>query len=143
MDFDMEKIYRVMRTKADAEIVLGYIDTIVNSLYGLDDKSFEKVVRKMPNEEVVMVLLAEIRKVPENLRIEYLRKLKEEIKSCETMKLTVAVNLSGEMAGEIVEELRKKLGRLVIDWEVRPEIMGGARISWRGRYWEKTLYDKI
>lgn len=138
----MEKIYRVMRTKADAEIVLGYIDTIVNSLYGLNDKSFEKVVRKMPNEEVVMVMLAEIRKVPENLRIEYLRKLKEEIKSSETMKLTVAVNLSEEMMGEIVEELRKKWGRLVVDFEVRPEIMGGAKISWRGRYWEKILYDK-
>lgn len=133
-------------TRADADILLSYIDVLIDSLYGLEEKSFGKVIERFPNESPAQLLVAEIKKTPENLRRDLLRKFKEDIKSYEVMKLTVAVALKREVIEEIVQELRKKVGRLVLDLEVRPEIIGGAKIYWRGRYWEKTLeqkYDEI
>lgn len=143
MAFDFHTIFQVMWTKGDAEILLEYIDTLYDSLYGLDNKSFETVARKLPEETIARTLVAEIRKVPENQRESYLRELRDSVKSCETLKLTTAVNLPKDMIEEIIEELRKKYNRIIINLETDPEIVGGAKISWRGRYWEKTLYDKI
>jgi len=143
MAFDFHTIYQVMWTKGDAEILLEYIDTLFDSLYGLDNRSFESMAGKMPEETIARTLVAEIRKVPENQGRDYLRELKDSVKNCETIKLTTAVNLPKDMIGEIIEELRKKYNQLIIDLETDPEIVGGAKISWRGRYWEKTLYDQI
>lgn len=143
MDFDFDKIYQVVWTRSDAEILLGYIDILVDSLYGLDGKSFESVARKIPEEKIALTLLAEIRKVPEDERKIYLRKLKDAVKDRETMKLSVAVDLSREAIEEIVSAVRTKLKEVVVDFEVEPEIIGGAKVSWRGKFWDKTLYDKI
>ncbi len=139
-------VFEGVYTKADAEILLGYIDMIVDSLYGLDSKSFEGVAKKMPEEKIAMWLLAEIRKIPENLRKDYLRKLKGVVKSCEVVKMTVAVDVNRETVEEIVEEIRKKKEGVIAEVEVDPRIGGGARIYWQGRLWDKTLaqkYDQI
>ena len=143
MDSSWEKISQVIWTKGDAEIALEYIDSLNNSLYGLDNKSFESVAEKLPEERISQTIIAEIRNVPEDLRRNYLRELVEAVKTSETMKLTVAVRLSRETIGEIVDELRGKWEKIIVEIEVNPEIVGGAMISWRGKFWEKTLYDKI
>lgn len=143
MDFEIEKVFQAVWTRTDAEIMMGYIDTLSDSLYGLDNKSFESVAGKIPEDKMSLVLLAEIRKRPEDLRQGYLRELSEFVKSCEIMTLTVAINLSRDTIEEIVESLRSKWGKLVLDLQIDPKIVGGAKISWRGKYFEKTLYDQI
>src|SRR3990167_10514492 len=130
MAFDFEKMYVIVGTRSDAEILLSYIDILVDSLYGLDSKSFESVAGKLPEDKIALTILAEIKKVPEGERMNYLRELKDSVKSCETMKLAVAVDLSRELIDEILEEVKKRWKNIIVDFEIVPEIVGGARISW-------------
>ncbi|TSC86754.1 MAG: hypothetical protein G01um101416_608 [Microgenomates group bacterium Gr01-1014_16] len=132
----------MIHTRADAEILLGYIDTLVDSLYGLESKSFENVAERLPSEKIAQKLIAEIKTTSKDSRKDHLRELKLLVKNCEIMKLSVAIDLDQEMIQEIVARLREKWERLILDLEVQPEIIGGAKITWRGKYWERTLLSK-
>ncbi len=108
---------------------MGEIDILVNNLYRTE------------------ALASEVRSNAAEVLGRYkdtLPAVREAVKRMREIKLGVAVELPQRAIEEIVHKVRKHLGEdVVVDFRLRPELIGGATVYWEGRYGDFSLNKKL
>ena len=137
------KIFEIINTKEDLESVLGEISLLKNSLFTTGEKSFDFVlnneVRKSFSER-----LSEDIKVSRKDKKEYLDGLEYELKKVTEIKLQIAYEPTARNLSIIREWFEKNLGEFVVlDIFYNPAIVGGAKISFKGRYFDGSLSKQV
>lgn len=131
-----------VRTKGEAAALLRFIDILSNSLYKTDKTRYEEVVKKLPGGELTGELVDQLEKTQD--RGEWLKGLREEVKKMRILRLEVAVELPEVGWSEINEWVKTKVGNdVVMELETDVNLVAGAKITFGGRYWEKSLAGKL
>lgn len=108
---------------------MGEIDILVNNLY------MAEVLKSEVRSSVAEVLGGYKDTLPA---------VREAVKRMREIKLGVAVELPQRAIEEIVHRVRKQLGEdVVVDFKLRPELIGGATVYWEGRYGDFSLKKKL
>ena len=122
-------VYELALTTQDRERLLREIDMVVDSLYKTE------VVTSEVRRQVAEVLA----KYKDNLP-----GVREAVKKMRDMKMEVARDLSQKGVEEVCTWVRKCLGEdVLVDFVVKPELIGGATVYWEGRYGDFSLKKKL
>ncbi|KKU28146.1 MAG: hypothetical protein UX80_C0035G0007 [Candidatus Amesbacteria bacterium GW2011_GWA2_47_11b] len=122
-------VYELALTTQDREHLLREIDMVVDSLYKTE------VVTSEVRRQVAEVLA----KYKDNLP-----GVREAVKKMRDMKMEVARDLSQKGVEEVCTWVRKCLGEdVLVDFVVKPELIGGATVYWEGRYGDFSLKKKL
>ena len=130
-----------VRTGDEAAQLLSLIDVLSDSLYKMGEESFEQMTASLPRSGVVGAVVDGARGVGDiQTKQKWLSGLREAVKRMGELRMTVAVDVDGMF----LDELKKKLGEeVVFRLEVDPRVMGGAAISYQGKYWDAALGKKV
>lgn len=72
------------------------------------------------------------------------KKIKDEIKKLPTVHLTFAIRPTKGILNEIDDFFIEKIGKkILIDWNVDEEILGGVSILYKGNYGNYSISKKI
>lgn len=145
---DIECVVKSIRTKDERDWGLAGLRIVEENLYREDPDALERSFKaKLP-----LVLIRPLKEVLS--RVSYLherelsRKLFDGIESALAGLILLRLEIAFEPTESTVERLhswiRKEVGEgVILDLEVREEIRGGARLTFKGRYKEKTLSSLI
>ncbi|KKU02756.1 MAG: hypothetical protein UX99_C0033G0007 [Candidatus Amesbacteria bacterium GW2011_GWB1_47_26] len=122
-------VYELVLTTGDRELLMGEIDILVNNLYKTE------------------ALASEVRSEAANVLGGYKDQLwvvREVVKKMREIKLEVARELPQKAVEEISRWVRKYLGEdVVMEFKLKPELIGGATVYWEGRYGDFSLKKKL
>ena|SRR3989344_5033859 len=125
-------IIKLIDTQESAEIVNEAIDILCDNVYRTD-------IINLPQDEAVEIMKDQLNFVKIN-KIEWLSKLKEEIKKMRLLRLEIAVRLDLKTRSEIFFWVKKNVGEdVAVRFEVSPDFLSGAKIMFEGRYYEKRI----
>lgn len=137
-------ILKSTKTVSQAEQLSAEIDQLLTSLYHEGKKEFEKALVSIRAEIAQIIKEELISKDPkiENKEMikEFLTQLKERLQSLKTINLTLAFSPPQQIINNIYEWINKNVGDgYVLDIEVNQDIIGGAKITFQGRYLDLSL----
>ena len=117
-------VYELVLTSGDRELLMQEIDVLINSLYKTEVRSrVAEVLGKYKDK------LAVVRQAVSRMR---------------EIKLEVARELPQKAVEDICAWVRKYLGEdVVVDFILKPELIGGATVYWEGRYGDYSLRKKL
>ena len=122
-------VYELVLTTGDRELLMREIDILVNNLYKTE------------------ALASEVRSEAANVLGGYKDQLwvvREVVKKMREIKLEVARELPQKAVEEISRWVRKYLGEdVVMEFKLKPELIGGATVYWEGRYGDFSLKKKL
>ncbi len=135
-------------TQDEVEVVRQGIQLLHDAIYRADSAVFLDILRKDFPKRVADEL-SNILAVP--LTQKDFQTIKETLLSLEEMlgQLTVmSLDLAFEPSTEVIDTISAWVGRevgsrIILDIHIDRTIIGGARIVFKGRYWEKTLIQMI
>ena len=130
------RIVKMVQTEADAEILGECVDVLCHGLY-------TREMARFPQNEITESLVTELANV-EGDKAEWLKRLRNVLRKLPVVKLTLAVHPSQQMIDTIAKWIKAQVGEeTIIQVEVDAKILGGARISFGGRYFSRTVSDQI
>jgi len=121
------------------------IDTVLSSLFRVKNKNIEEILDKTVGKstaECLRKLIVENKIDSSNFSSleKLLNDLKEELKKVKVLKISLAINPSKEQIEHIFDWVRKNLGKgIILDIDKDESILGGAIISFNGRYKDFSL----
>lgn len=122
-------VYELVLTTGERELLMQEIDILVDNLYKTE------------------VVASEVRNNVAECLSRYKDKLalvREAVSQMREIKLEVARELPQKSVEEISRWVRKYLGEdVVVDYRLRPELIGGATVYWEGRYGDFSLKKKL
>lgn len=122
-------VYGLVLTVGDRELLEQEIDVLINNLYKT------KIISSEVRSSTVEVLS----KYKDRLPI-----VREAVSRMREIKLEVARELPQRAVEEISGWVRKNLGEdVVIEFKLKPELIGGATVYWEGRYGDFSLKKKL
>ena len=122
-------VYGLVLTTGDRELLVEEIDILVDNLYRTE------------------VVASEVRSTAAAVLGGYKDKLtavRQAVKQMREIKLEVARELPQKAVEEISRWVRKYLGEdVVMEFKLKPELIGGATVYWEGRYGDFSLKKKL
>ncbi len=122
-------IYGLVLTTGDRELLMQEIDILISNLYKTD------------------IISSEVRGSTVEVLGKYKDKLpivREAVSRMREIKLEVARELPQRAMEDISNWVRKNLGEdVVIEFKLKPELIGGATVYWEGRYGDFSLKRKL
>lgn len=133
----MTDYYYLAKTKEEEEVLLEELSEIYESLYVTKPGATQEVLDQKVRHSVASL-------VRENLDDKLLKDLMEKIKSRRLLKLTLAIDPSEDIISEVYEWAVKNISEdIVIDISKDKEILGGAIVSYEGKYFDYTLWKTL
>ena len=138
-----------VQTTSDAEALMNQLDQMLANLFRIDKVTFEKNVNHNLNYDIANALkntiaTSGITYANHEEMKSFLTGLKEELKSCQVMTLTIACKPSAELVNSICDWVNENLGRKVLlEVNVDPYILGGAIIIFNGVYMNFSVKKKL
>ena len=145
---DIECVIKYIRTKNERDLGLAGLRIVEENLYRDDPRALERSLKS----ELPAILARPLKDVLSRASYVYERELSQKFFDGLELALTNLVLLRLEIAFEPTEStverlhswVRKEVGEgVILDLEIREEIRGGARLTFKGRYIEKTLSNLI
>ena len=134
------KLTSSIRTRSEADEIVGEIQMLKNSLYEDGDRSFESTLKSNIRFWVADIIREEIRDLGKDTE-KYLEKLVGEISSLEEFKITLAFEPSDKGINMFLDYLRESVDKsLILEIEHDPKILGGTIISYKGNYHDYSLF---
>ncbi len=122
-------VYGLVLTTGDRELLEQEIDILINNLYKT----------KTTSSEVRGSTVDVLGKYKDKLSV-----VRKAVGQMREIKLEVARELPQRAVEEISGWVRKNLGEdVVIEFKLRPELIGGATVYWEGRYGDFSLRKKL
>lgn len=143
MKTDLEKIVldRLV-TKKDVGDLLDTIDLLLNTLYQKDGDAFDKTLSTSVDEWFSDI----VRGLEKNglQKEDFLKSIGEMIKSLEEVKITIHEPPNERLKEAIKNWIDANLGtKVVADFEIKKSILGGAIISYKGKYVDYSLRKRL
>ncbi len=142
----MNDIVKTIKTQKQLDDFTHLLDILGASLYKNTD-AFEKALTK-DKSTTAQLLVSELSK-PEVVnspqqKQRLLDDLGAELKTLKTVHLTIAIPVSEDIVRLVSSWAEKKLkGNYLFDIQYDPTIIGGAQISFEGRYMDDSLIRRI
>lgn len=137
------KIFEIIQTKEDLNLLLDEIDLLKAGLYQAKIDSFESALNnsvRVSTASVIREELVESKSDPKK----YLEGLQEFLKNVTEIKIQVAYEPTARGLSAIREWVAKNIAEFVVlDLYYNPNIVGGAAISFKGKYYDGTLSKKL
>ncbi len=133
------EILSQIRTKEDADLLLGEIDNLLVSLYRVKGSMFEEVLREKVRVGVAQVITGA---VPKSIpgKEEFLRGLKECLGELKPLKLTLAFEPTSQTVEKIFSWVCQNLDEnIVLEIDTDQSILAGAIVTFEGAYEDLSL----
>jgi len=147
MEESLKQFIKDISTKSDLIYYLEEISKAQEAIFeepniALSEKLEGEVDRTI--EELIKNQEARGRLKSRSEQSEFLKEVKNNLQELPDVKLTIAFSPSPEFLDEINAWLKNQIGEeLVLDITVEPEIVGGAIVEYKGRYFSFRLDKKI
>ncbi len=138
----MVNILSKIATKKDLSLFKSEIEILISSLYKYQEDGLENAL----NSEVRSWVAEEIRKNLKNHDKveEYLKSIIKDTESIDFINITLAYEPSQASLEKISSWVKTNIGeKILLDIEYDPSLLGGAKISYKGRYLDATLKRQI
>jgi hypothetical protein len=135
---ETKEILETIRTKADVWRILTEVEALEQGLFRSGENSYEDVMRKLVRSEIAGILTSQNRSEVDKKGV--LREINECVKKLRLLKITLAIDPPPLIIDKIAQWIHQNVGaEIVLDIEVDPGILSGARVSFEGRYGDFTL----
>ena len=132
----------MVHTKEDVSILKNEIDLLLSSLYKKDD--LDKVLNEQVRGSTASFFPKEIATMDRPQIESQLKLLQKRIFNLEEFSLTLAHEPTHAFLTELTGIIRGVLGNLIVlDITVNPRIVGGAVVSYRGKFLDYSLKHKL
>ncbi len=136
-----DKIYsdilRQIRTKSDADELLAELDGLSESIYKTDPAALEATLSTFRSSHAAFIRAALAGGID---KLTLIKELGAQVAALKPVSLALAFEPTEEFAERLHEWLIQNVGEgVVLDFEVKPEIIAGAIISYNGRYLDFSL----
>lgn len=131
----MEEPFSHIITKHDVIVLERELDVLLESIY--KSPGFEETLKTQVRKDTA----SGIEEVVKDADIEKtLRKLKKKLEEMEFVQITIAFDPSSENISKLSDWVKNNIDKnILIDLRVRPYIVAGATISYKGKYADYTL----
>lgn len=137
------KVFEIIQTKEDLSLLLEEIDLLKASLFNSKGNDFETVLTseiRISSANVIRQDLSENKIEPKK----YLEGLQEFLKNVEEIKIQVAYEPTARGLSAIREWISANIQEFVVlDLYYNPSVIGGAAISFKGKYHDGTITKKL
>lgn len=130
--------------KSDVYTCLRELDTLTESVYRSREASFENVLKTTISSDLHHAVIETMKELglgnTEKERTSAIEMMKQKLLSMPVLKLEIAVISTGTLLEKIHGWAKANLGEDVVLEVVRNvDLIGGARITYRGKYVDKSL----
>lgn len=141
------EILSSIKTVFDIQILTKEIDLLEQSLYKVGEDAWQNALKNKIRGNIAKIISDDVEWMwtsPDAERMQdYLRGLREKLKQLRIIKLVVAVELSWRGIDRLHDWLQKNVGEgCILDLEVDSGVIGGAKISFGGKYGDFTVAEK-
>lgn len=148
MHENIKKILKAIRTKEDLNLLLQAVEEAQRNTYRMGVHNLSGVLEKWlperlahPVEEAWLDYLGGSQPHTPG---EFIDNLKLEFKKLRVLKLYLAWEPSTETLERIENWIKKEVGEdMILEIELDPAILGGAKMAFAGKFREITLYQLI
>lgn len=132
----------LVRTDSEKLLLISEIDTVIDSLYATDTNSLKNTLAKNVRTETSSFFQKAYEK--EKNFLGFLKALRQIILELKEINITIAVDPSNEIVDTVHSWLETNIGKsLIINFEKNESLIGGAQISYMGKYFELTLKKEL
>lgn len=144
MSFDITDIISGVNTRTEQSNLLRELELLQNSLYVTGDGDFDHLLHHGVNIELSEAIQIQLRNMEkgtaQDVRKALLEMITNSVKNLKVIKMEIPVTPSEEMVRKIHRWIIDKTNaENIIDWAVDENIIGGARITFEGKYMDCTL----
>lgn len=144
----IDTILKQVRTTREAEKFTEDLENIFSNLYKVKNKNLDQVLSKSigtSSSSLIKTLLEENKVLASDLPSceKLLGGVREEIKSMNVIKITLAIDPSDEIIAHLWDFINQNFGKALIDLELNESILGGAVISINGKYKDFSLRKSL
>lgn len=137
-----ENIYTNIRTTDERSMVYSGIETLLDALYKRKDNVAALIETEMPSA-IVRPLKQELIRLsetaPDTIK-DYLEELRNTLEKLEVLSIEIAFTPTEETRAVLTAWMRDHIGNnIIMELSVDHTLLGGARISFEGRYKEINL----
>lgn len=136
-----DQIYSEIQTKEDFKLVNNELDLLESGLYKKGKASFEEIlagsIRKSTANMISNLLTIKNQK-------EVITELKNQLAMVKFMELTISFEPSTKTINKISSLVKSSISpNIALDIKIDKEIIGGAVISYNGKYLDFSLKKKL
>jgi len=125
------------KTKEEEEVLLEELSMLYESLYKSDRNAFEETLNSKVRSEVAALIRQKIKTDDKTM---FLKDLISRIKGRKVVKMTLAIAPTDFLIGQIYNWLITSISEnIVLDISIDKQILGGAIVSFGGKYFDFTL----
>jgi F0F1-type ATP synthase delta subunit len=130
-------------TNSDASLLRQELELLQAALFKVKEGNFDEVLKEQIRAWVAEELRAEFAK-PEVKKEKALEEMLTQLKELPTVQLTLAFEPTQHNLGHIHEWLIRTLGtHVLVDVLYQPNMIGGAAVSYQGKYFDGSLAQKL
>lgn len=136
---------RDIKTKEQLEEFSSEIDNILSSLFKVKNKNIEEILNRTVGQKTLEIIkkLVQENKIDSsdyNSLDKLLNGIKQDLKKIRILKMSLAIDPSFEIIDHLFDWVKKNLGEgIILDIDKNESILGGAVISFDGRYKDLSL----
>jgi len=144
MSFDIAEIISGVKTKTELNNTLRELEVLENSLYKTGDQGFEETLQYGVNIKLSVAVQLALQNAEnntdQNVRKLLLEEIKNGVNTLKVIKLDIPTEPSEMMIKRIHKWVTEKCGPgKILDLTVDKNILGGARITYEGKFADMTL----
>ncbi len=133
-------IFDSIKTKHQLDLLLEEIEVLKNSIYETKAETFEDVLSKEVRDYIADFMRRDLKRDSEITKQEYIAGLEKALAKIKIIKLTTAIEPTDHFVETLSDWVAKNIGAgIVIDFKVNTQVVGGAMISYGGKYHDFTL----
>lgn len=139
-------ILQSAKTVSQREMLISEIDRLITSLFKTNEEDFNKALSAIRTETAQLIrdeFLNKNNPSREGIK-NFLSEQKAKLEKLRKIQLTIAISLSERLIGRIYDWIIKNIGDgYILDIEVNESILGGAAITFEGRYIDLSLKKSL
>lgn len=135
------EIFGDIRTEEERNFALKELDLIQESLFKKNAKKALAGILRAKTFHNIQKLTdkKDVETIQEELSL-----VQKQIKDAESIDLTIAIEPTEEMVQTIYQWIKSNLNRkLIINFKIDPSVLGGAVVSYQGKYIDRSLRVKL
>lgn len=134
-----QELLKRIRTKEELNKLDNEVEILENSLYEQGDKGFDSVLSSRVRHWVAAEIRNDLEKEDAGKEI-YLKSLREKLTKYNYLKMTLAFEPTDISIDKFFSFVRKYISEdVVIDFDYDARILGGAQISYQGKFYDLSL----
>lgn len=134
-------VTQFVRSSTELGTLLSEIEIIKKALFDSGGGGVDEVLASSVRESVASIFKEKFKKeAPEK----YLEGLESELSGLQEIRLTLASELSGDQMENVYSWVSANVGQgVIVNVELDPKILGGAVITFKGKYYDGSLVKTV